>query len=411
MIATKYWRIERESDSRMPKVNPDVLAWARETAGLTQAEAARKLGLQDSTKSSGEEKLAAMELGTKIPTRSQLAKMSATYHRPHLTFFLKEPPPKAPRAADFRGQSGSSTPLSEGRLDALVRDMMVRQNIIRAALQDGEFAKLAFVGSMRVSDGEHSFVEALTTLLGISATDFHAEKSVDSAFRLLRSRIERLGVFVLLKGDLGNYHSAIPTTDLRGLTLSDEIAPFIVINDNDARAAWSFTLVHEMVHLLLGETGVGNSVATAKNEKFCDSVAGSYLLPARVFANLKVDQDTPPETALSRIGTFARDHNLSRLMVAYNAMQRGLISSKLYRSLGVRIAALRKDEKELEKAKRQEQEPPPIYYSVRRKKLGTHLLNVVRRALDTESLTATKAARVLGVNPTQVHKLLDSTGP
>ena len=393
----------------MPKVNPEVLLWARETAGLTLVEAARKVGLQDSGKSSGADKLAAMELGAAMPTRAQLGKMSAAYHRPHLTFFLKEPPAKAPRGADFRGQSGSSTRQSEGRVDALVRDMMVRQNIVQAALQDDEFARLAFIGSMKITGGEQNVLEALTTLLGISATAFHAEKSVDSAFRLLRSRIERLGVFVLLKGDLGNYHSAIATGDLRGLTLSDEIAPFIVINDNDARAAWSFTLLHEMVHLLLGEAGIGNSVATARNEKFCDSVAGSYLLPERVFTKLNVDQTTPSETALSRIAVFAEDHNLSRLMIAYNAMQRGLISSQLYKSLETRIATLRKDEKTLEQSKRQEQEPPPIYYSVRRNKLGTHLLDVVRRALDSGSLTTTKAARVLGVKPTQVHKLLNAS--
>ena len=31
----------------MPQVNPDILRWARETAGLTLEEAARKLAIRD----------------------------------------------------------------------------------------------------------------------------------------------------------------------------------------------------------------------------------------------------------------------------------------------------------------------------------------------------------------------------
>lgn len=34
----------------MPNVNPEILIWARETAGLTSEEAAGKLGFQDSRK-------------------------------------------------------------------------------------------------------------------------------------------------------------------------------------------------------------------------------------------------------------------------------------------------------------------------------------------------------------------------
>ena len=68
----------------MPRVNPEIMVWARETAGLTQDEAARKLGFQDSGRSSAVEKLAAVECGQKEPSRPQLVKMAGGYHRPLL---------------------------------------------------------------------------------------------------------------------------------------------------------------------------------------------------------------------------------------------------------------------------------------------------------------------------------------
>ena len=70
------------------------MIWARETAGLTLEEAARKLGFHDSTKSSAADKLATIEEGQKEPTRPQVLKMSDCYRRPLLTFYLTKPPKK-----------------------------------------------------------------------------------------------------------------------------------------------------------------------------------------------------------------------------------------------------------------------------------------------------------------------------
>jgi hypothetical protein len=55
-------------------INPEVLKWARETAGLTVAEAAEKLGLKDSAKASAVEKLQGLgcEFQRKPPTYSDL---------------------------------------------------------------------------------------------------------------------------------------------------------------------------------------------------------------------------------------------------------------------------------------------------------------------------------------------------
>ena len=86
----------------MPKVNPDIMVWARETAGLTKKDAAKKLGFQDSTRSSAVEKLARIERGQKEPSRSQLTRMAAQYRRPLLSFYLSKPPRKGDRGVDFR---------------------------------------------------------------------------------------------------------------------------------------------------------------------------------------------------------------------------------------------------------------------------------------------------------------------
>ena len=90
----------------MPGINPEIMVWARETAGLTRQEAARKLGFRDSSRSTAADKLAAIEYGEKEPSRPQLVKMAGQYHRPLLTFYLSKPPAQGARGADFRAPAG-----------------------------------------------------------------------------------------------------------------------------------------------------------------------------------------------------------------------------------------------------------------------------------------------------------------
>ena len=135
-------------------------------------------------------------------------------------------------------------------------------------------------------------------------------------------RAESAGIFVLLKGDLGNYLTALDTGVFRGFSIADQVAPFIVINDQDARPAWSFTLLHEAMHLLLGHTGVGNAQTDNGIERFCDDVAGAFLLPAGELDALALDSDNLNELS-ERISRFAAETKVSRTMVAYRAEREG----------------------------------------------------------------------------------------
>ena len=77
----------------MPKVNPDIMRWARETAGLTLEEAAAKLKLNQARGVSGADRLAALESSDEEtePTRSLLTRMAKQYRRPVLTFYKTAP--------------------------------------------------------------------------------------------------------------------------------------------------------------------------------------------------------------------------------------------------------------------------------------------------------------------------------
>lgn len=392
----------------LPNVNPDILVWARETAGLTPQEAVKKLGLRDAHGLAAAERLAALEEGDAAPTRPMLLKMSKHYRRPLLTFYMSAPPRKGDRGRDFRTLPQGRSGVADALLDALIRDVMARQSMVRAVLEDEDEAEpIAFVGSKKMSDGVPAVLAFMRKTLRIDLKEFRSQVSPESAFALLRSRAEAAGVFVLLIGNLGSYHTAIDLETFRGFALADEIAPFVVINDQDARSAWSFTLLHELAHLWLGATGVSGASADVAIERFCNDVAGEFLLPSDELAHLYIDDSTDFGTAQQLITEFARDRHLSRSMVAYRLHRAGAIGQERWSRLG---SAFRQQWLQRRAAPR-DQEGGPSYYVVRRHRVGSALIELVRRMMADGALTPSKAGKILGVKPTNVQALVNGVGP
>ncbi len=393
----------------MPRVNPAIMIWARETAGLTQEEAARQLRFRDSPRSSAVEKLARIEQGEKEPSRPQVVRMAGQYRRPLLTFYLSKPPKMGKRGVDFRTLHQGDRRSDEARLDALIREIRARQSMVRVMLEDEDEAEaLAFIGSHRREDGRAAVLRSLQALLGLDATDYRAQSSASAAFGLLRGKAEDAGVFVLLKGDLGNYKTALDTTVFRGFSIADEVAPFVVINDRDAQPAWSFTLLHETVHLLLGHTGISGSNAESEVERFCNDVAGEFLLPERELKGLALDSHFDIRQISEQITALAIQMKVSSAMVAYKAYRYGLISQTTYNQLAGLFRQAWHGEQERRRAKAREQEGGPSYYGVRRHRLGHRIIGLAERMMAADALSTSKAAQVLGVKPRQVQSLLDA---
>ena len=296
----------------MPEVNPKILRWARETAGLTLQEAAKALDI------TRPERLEALEAGAEHPSRPLLLRMAREYRRSLLTFYLANPPKRGDRGQDFRTLPADRSIEHDSDLDALVRDLKGRQSVVRSALEEeDEATPLRFIGSRRMSETAVAVVRDIQGVLGIDVAVYRAKKSYEDAFAYVRERAEAAGIFVLLIGNLGTHHTAIPVEMFRGFAIADRIAPFVVINDQDARPAWTFTLLHEIAHLFLGATGISGSRAEKEIERFCNDVAGEFLLPVRELDVLDVDDRTREAVAIERITEFAKERLLSRAMVTY----------------------------------------------------------------------------------------------
>ncbi|MBB4860557.1 Zn-dependent peptidase ImmA (M78 family)/transcriptional regulator with XRE-family HTH domain [Novosphingobium chloroacetimidivorans] len=381
----------------MPKVNPQILSWARESAGLTLEDAARGIGLGGE---SAVARLSEMESGEREPSRPQLLKMADRYRRPLLTFYLPEPPAPAPRTHDFRTlpkrESGA-----EATIDALVRDVRTRQALVRGALEDAEEAEpRAFVGSVDPRSGAEGLARAIAELLGLDRAAYRQARTIEQAFRSLRDAVEEAGVYVLLIGNLGHWKTNLSPGVFRGMALADPVAPFIIINETDSKTAWPFTLLHELGHILLGQSGISGYDGEQAIERLCDDAAAKFLLGREELQELAGIPDL--DDLVERIGAFANARKVSRKMVAYNMLRERLIDAALYRRLAARF-----DEDRAE-FPRKAASGAPDYYVVRRHRIGQGLLSLVDRMVAGGALTSTKASKVLGVKPTAIGRMTEA---
>lgn len=92
----------------------------------------------------------------------------------------------------------------------------------------------------------------------------------------MRGQIEKKGVFI-------HCFTGVGVEAVRGIAIYDDISPIIGINDKDRYPAKTFSIIHELVHILKRQSTLCNdmySSFTAQSEEvFCNAVAGEVLVP------------------------------------------------------------------------------------------------------------------------------------
>ncbi len=389
----------------MAEINPDILSWARETAGLDLEMAARKIVLNAARGMSGAERLAAIEAGDVVPSAALLRRMADKYHRPILTFYLPKVPAPPQLGQDFRTLPAPGDQ-SNILLATLLRDVKARQALVRETLDDDDDAlEVELVGSAKGIRDAAGLSAAIARAIDFDRAAYRAHAKGEEAFAYLRTLVEAKGVFVLLAGDCGHWSTAIEVGIFRGFAIADRLAPFIVINDQDAKSAWAFTLLHELAHLLIGETGVSGGTPAAGLEQLCNDAAAGVLVDRAEVVDLRRllregDGD------INVIGVFADQARISQSMVAYQLFRVGVIDERRWTELRNTFRNLWVTQKDRERERNRGKDGGPNWYVVRRHRLGSAILAVARQGMADGSLTPTRAARMLGVKPMNVYPLL-----
>lgn len=320
-------------------LEPRILRWARERAGLDESALAKKLGI---TKV---ERVRAWETTGELPYKKAELLAQKTY-TPFGFLFLKEPPDETLPIPDFR--TAGSAPMrgpSPNLLDTIYRAQH-RQNWFRDYLTEEGHEPLTWVGLLPSSGSPVEAANRVRAVTGLT-TDLRRRAAYwEDALRLMVEQIEESGVLVMRNGIVdNNVHRKLSVEEFRGFALADEYAPLIFVNGADSLGAQMFTLAHELIHVWLGLSGVSSLEATFANggdtEKFCNEVAAELLVPLAELRNLWSQADRSVDPIQWLAGKF----KVSSLVILRRMLDAGVIDrntfARLYREEEDRFRSLR----------------------------------------------------------------------
>lgn len=314
-------------------INPAILSWSRQRAGLSVAEIAKRLTVPSA-------RVTDWEGGQILPTFNQAQRWAVIAHIPFGFLFLKTPPQENISIPDLRTVDGVFPNVPSLNLIDTVRDVLRKQDWYLEYLQDHERSPLSFVGSFSSRSPINDVVADIRRVLGV--TDDFARMSYEDYFRALVSGAEEAGILVMRSGvALGNTHRKLDVSEFRGFAISNALAPVVFINSADAPTARLFTLMHELAHIWIGSTGVsdGNSHSARQEEAFCNAVAGEFLAPELVFRTHWDSNAHWEENLVPLAGRF----RVSTLVIARRARDLGYISSDQYGAYYRRILQAYRD--------------------------------------------------------------------
>jgi Zn-dependent peptidase ImmA (M78 family) len=279
---------------RIENVNIEILKQCRKQIGLDLSDVERKV-----------KKIADIEDGRLKPTFNQLDVLARLYGVPRWVFIADKLPDEyrfEKSIPAFRKFVHDDEPIfSYSKIRNLVAKIERYRDLIIELREDmGEPVEPFRAPEIRTGVSPMGAAKNIREWLGVKEChDFLGWKAI----------LEDKGIFVFLTSKYKGW-SNIDVKAFRGLAIYNQILPVIVINDSDAKKAQSFSLFHELGHLLKEQTDIdvwGHQNKTI--EQWCDEFSGNVLMPKNELLNSAkniVDLETVKSTAkVFKVSTYA----------------------------------------------------------------------------------------------------------
>ena len=378
-------------------ITAKVFKWARESAKMTEEIAASKIAVSV-------EKLQEWESGESYPTIRQAQTLAKAYRRPFALFFLPEIPSDFQPLQDFRKKG--SKELSTSSI-FIIREIQQKQAWISDINEENGEDKVSFIGRYTINDNPEIVAKDILNTLGVNPLNYKTNNPIlewiDSA--------ESKGIFISRTSFI---HSRLKldSKELQGFAISDYYAPFVFINSDDWNAPQLFTLIHELAHLWIAETGISNdiepSIEKSKEynpiELFCNKVAANALMPVDYIKNLESNVfDNSQEVFKS-----AKNIGVSSFALLFRALNLNIITLNNYKRLKVQADKDYRDflqREEQKKIKAKEKKGGPNYFLLQLNRNSRLFTQTVLDAFRGGSIEPTQASSLLNVKVNKFSKL------
>jgi len=255
------------------QIKPENIRWARERAQLDIAVLAKKLNITD-------EKLLGWESGKDKITFKQAQKLADRLLIPFAYLFLSHFHDEPLPIPDLRTIENQGIYVASAELRKIIANIQEQQQWYKDYCIAQGFTQIKFGKQFNLESPVADIVADMRSQLNMRNSQ--RKGSWEDFLRLLIKKIEALGILVMRQGDLGHHSKPLSVDEFRGFAIFDEVAPVIFINQADVPSARLFTLIHELAHIWIGQSGISDMSVQAdqKAEVLCNAVAAEFLVPA-----------------------------------------------------------------------------------------------------------------------------------
>lgn len=368
----------------LPKVtvNGSVLKWARISIRMPLDKAAERLGIS-------QDDLTAKEANGAVLRFTELEHMGTVYRRPVAAFLYPTPPAEPPLPTDHRTvRAQGQYPLTTPTILAVRFAQRVQELANDVTGLTGEQLDVR-LPSAALSEDPDSVARSTRAALKVPLAAQATWRGNYEPLNVWMGAVEALGVYVL--------RQKMPIKETRGFALTGT-PPVIVLNSEDAANGRTFSLMHELCHLILASPSVcdmrvsGYDTRSERVEVFCNRFAGSLLVPEDALLSAVGSRRKDPVWADSELSSLARRFSVSQEVILRRLLIVGRTDEDFYQGWREQAEAAYA---RIRSARNKGRGQPPAQRAVQEN--GHLFTGQVLRAESGRVLSATEAAQYLGV--------------
>lgn len=259
------------------QINPKILQWAREECGYSQPEIANKVHV-------GLEQYLIWEETGKGLDLDNLISLSRVCKRQIAFFFLPNIPQKTKKPTDFRNLEPAQAKLTDKTLLAFRRTVRFQDFLLQLSGQKYYEEKYYWLSEYKetfqnLPENFDDIADWFRNILRYPVNEQLADEiTSEASYARWRNSVEQnLGIHV--------FQFSMSKFEVQGFSYSDTLPYCIVINNVYPATSRTFTLFHELFHVLKSESSLckPHDVLFKRDDAVeydCNNFAGSLLVPS-----------------------------------------------------------------------------------------------------------------------------------
>ncbi|MDR2855084.1 MAG: ImmA/IrrE family metallo-endopeptidase [Methanomicrobiales archaeon] len=341
------------------------------------------------------------------PTLNQVKTLSRKIHIPFGYFFLSSPPKEELPILEYRTIGSAAVKPPSRNLVDIIKSAEHMQDWMRDYLIDAGSDVLHFVGAGKNICSALELAELIRKDLGLATEWYTDSKDAVDSFKIIRKRLENVGVLVFINGVVGaNTQRKLDIDVFRAFTLIDEYAPLIFINRNDSDGARLFSLLHEVVHIWLGIASFynekdGTVTNTSDIERLCNAVTAEILVPNRIFKEKweLYSQHFPEKSVVKKLADMFK---CGIIVIARRAKDNNYINKSQYQEIVDMAIDIYNKQKEKRKS------GGGNFYRTAASRYDSRFLLALDNSIKERKTQYPDAYRLIGFNRTSFSHLLET---